>query len=184
MTVGIGMTAIYTGYLVGQVKLKYPQVEHYADAVGLIWGRFGYELASVMFVLQLILVTGSHVLTGTIAFIRIVDEPALCALIWGVISAILLFCLAVPPSFHEFAILGYIDFVSIVIAIGITMIATGIESHGGDNLSASATWTLWPPEDMTFSSAFVSTTNIVFAYSYAVCQYSFMAEMHTPSDYM
>lgn len=184
MTVGIGLMAIYTGYLVGQVKLKYPQVEHYADAVGLIWGKFGYELASVMFVLQLILVTGSHVLTGTIAFIRIVDHPALCALIWGVLSAILLWALAIPPTFHEFAILGYIDFVSIIAAILITMVATGIESNGGNTLSSEATWSLWPPEGITFYSAFVSTTNIVFAYSFAVCQYSFMAEMHTPTDYM
>lgn len=41
-----------------------------------------------------------------------------------------------------------------------------------------------PPEDMTFYSAFLSTTNIIFAYSFAICQYSFMAEMHTPRDYV
>ena len=45
-------------------------------------------------------------------------------------------------------------------------------------------WSVWPPEDMTFHSAFLSTTNIIFAYSFAVCQYSFMAEMHTPPDYV
>ena len=42
----------------------------------------------------------------------------------------------------------------------------------------------WPPPDTTFASAFLSTTNIVFAYAFAVCQYSFMAEMHTPPDYV
>ena len=165
MTVGLGLLAIYTGYLVGAVKIKHPEVDDYAAAVGLIWGKFGYHLASVMFVLQLILVTGSHVLTGTIAFITIVDKPGLCALIWGVVSAILLFALAVPPTFHEFAVLGYVDFASIVIAIGVTMIATGIESNGGDALTASTTWSLYPPDDITFYSAFVSTTNIV-SYSF------------------
>ncbi len=128
MTVGIGVIAIYTSYIVGQVRLKHPQIQHYADAVGLMWGRFGYELTSVMFVLFLVLITGSHVLTGTIAWIRIADKPDLCALIWGVISAILLYCLALPPTFHEFAILGYVDFVSIILAIFITMVATGVEA--------------------------------------------------------
>ena len=66
MTVGIGLLAIYTSYVVGQVRIKHPHVQHYADAVGLMWGRFGYELTSVMFVLFLVLITGSHVLTGTI----------------------------------------------------------------------------------------------------------------------
>lgn len=184
MTVGIGFIAIYTSYIVGQVKLKHPHIQHYADAVGLMWGKFGYELTSVMFVLFLVLITGSHVLTGTIAWIRIVDKPNLCALVWGVISAILLYCLALPPTFHEFAILGYIDFVSIILAIFITMVATGVEASNAPGGLSAVPWSAWPPPDITFAKVFLSTTNIVFAYSFAVCQYSFMAEMHTPRDYV
>ena len=140
VTVGLGLIAIYTSYVIGQVKLKHPHVQHYADAVALIWGRFGYELASVMFVLFLVLLTGSHVLTGTIAWIRIVDEPGLCALVWGVLSAILLYCLALPPTFHEFAILGYIDFASIIVAIFITMVATGVEASNAPGGLSAVPW--------------------------------------------
>ena len=183
-TVGIGIIAMYASYTVGQVKLKYNHVQHYADAVALMWGKFGYELTSVMFVLFLVLVTGSHVLTGTIAWIHIVDRPDFCALVWGIISAILLYCLALPPTFHEFAILGYIDFASIVVAIIITMIATGVEASNAPGGLAAVPWSAWPPADISFTSAFLSVTNIVFAYAFAVCQYSFMAEMHTPSDYV
>ncbi|KAL8952987.1 MAG: hypothetical protein Q9222_001138 [Ikaeria aurantiellina] len=184
MTVGLGFIAIYISYIVGQVRLKHPHVQHYADAVALIWGRFGHELTSVMFVLFLVLLTGSHVLTGTIAWVRIVDQPSLCALIWGFISAILLYCLALPPTFHEFAILGYIDFVSIIAAIFITMVATGVAASNASGGLSAVSWSAWPPADITFAKAFLSTTNIIFAYSFAVCQYSFMAEMHTPHDYV
>lgn len=184
VSVGLGLIAIYTSYIVGQVKLKHPHVQHYADAVGLMWGKFGYELTSVMFVLFLVLLTGSHVLTGTIAWISIVDKPSLCALVWGVISAILLFCLALPPTFHEFAILGYVDFVSIITAILITMAGTGAVAAKATGGLSAVPWSAWPPSDITFATAFLSTTNIVFAYSFAVCQYSFMAEMHTPKDYV
>ncbi|KAI4208780.1 MAG: hypothetical protein LQ349_009639 [Xanthoria aureola] len=184
MTVGLGLIAIYTSYIVGQVRLKHPHVQHYADAVGLMWGKFGYELTSVMFVLFLVLLTGSHVLTGTIAWVRIVDSPTTCALIWGFISAILLYVLALPPTFHEFAILGYIDFGSILVAIFITMVATGVAASNSPGGLSAVTWSAWPPADITFAKAFLSTTNIIFAYSFAVCQYSFMAEMHTPTDYV
>lgn len=184
MTVGIGLIAIYTSYIIGQVKLRHTHVEHYADAVALMWGRFGYELASVMFVLFLVLLTGSHVLTGTIAWIRIADKPDLCALIWGAISAIILYCLALPPTFHEFAILGYIDFGSICIAIFVTMVATGVTASKAAGGLAAAPWSAWPPPDITFSKVFLSVTNIVFAYAFAVCQFSFMAEMHSPRDYV
>ncbi|KAL9588835.1 MAG: hypothetical protein Q9203_002352, partial [Teloschistes exilis] len=184
LTVSIGLIAIYTSWLVGQVRLKHPHVQHYADAVALMWGRFGYELTSVMFVLFLVLITGSHVLTGTIAWVRIIDETSKCALIWGFISAILLYLLALPPTFHEFAILGYIDFASIIVAILVTMVATGVAASRSTGGVSAVAWSAWPPADISFSKAFIATTNIVFAYSFAVCQYSFMSEMHTPPDYV
>lgn len=184
INVFIGLLAMYTSYLIGMVKLKYPGVKDYAEALGLIWGNFGYQLAGVMFFGLLILLVGSHVLTGTIAFIRIVDEPGMCALIWGVISAILLFFLALPPTFTEFAILGYIDFASILLAIGITIIATGVQASNAPGGISAVEWRLWPQEDLTFASAFLSVTNILFAYSYGLVQFSFMDEMHTPTDYI
>jgi len=183
LTVGIGLIAIYTSNVIGQVAVKYPHVKHYADAVRLIWGRPGYELCGAMFVCYLTLLVGSHTLSGTIAFIRIVDDTSLCALVWAVISALILFLLALPPSFSEFAILGYIDFVSIIAAIGITIIATGISASSITGLS-TVEWSAWPPEDISLKSAFLSTTNIVLAYSFAVSQFSFMSEMHTPKDYI
>jgi hypothetical protein len=184
LTVGLGLVAIYTSYVVGQVKMRHPHVAHYSDAVQLIWGRFGYELTGAMFALFLILLVGSHALTGTIAFINIVGNASMCALIWGVISAIILFILALPPTFADFAILGYIDFVSIIVAILITIIGTGIQASNAPGGLAAVPWSAWPPPETTFYEAFLSTTNIIFAYSFAVCQFSFMSEMHTPKDYV
>jgi amino acid permease len=184
LTIGIGLIAIYTSNVIGQVAVKFPHVKHYADAVGLIWGRPGYELCGAMFVCYLTLLVGSHTLSGTIALVKIVDDTTLCALVWAVISAIILFLLALPPSFAEFAILGYIDFVSIIAAIGITVIATGVEASQQPGGLSAIEWSAWPPEDISLKSAFLSTTNIVLAYSFAVSQFSFMAEMHTPKDYI
>lgn len=183
ITVGVGLIAIYTSYLIGLVKLKFPDVAHYADAVGLIWGRFGKELAGFMFAALLILSTGSHALTGSIALSTIADTGT-CAVVWSVVSAVVLFFLALPPSFAEFAILGYIDFASILLAIGITIIATGISAGDAAGGLAAVDWQLWPAEGTSFYSAFLSITNILFAYSFAMCQFSFMDEMHTPKDYI
>lgn len=187
ITVGFGFIAIYTSYVVGQVKIKFPQVQHYSDVGPLLggggwFGRFLRELLSVMFVLQLVLLVGSHCLTGTIAFGTITDYP-ICSLIFGVVSAILLFLCAVPPSFAEMAILGYIDFVSIAAAILITLIATGIKANKEVGGFSAVDWSAMPPPETTFADAMVAVTNIVFAYSFAVCQFSFMEEMHTPTDF-
>lgn len=180
ITVGIGLIAIYTSYIVGKVKLAHPEVSHYADAGRLMMGKFGYELVSVMFVLILTFLVSSHTLTGTIALLNITDNGA-CSIVFAVVSAIILLLLAIPPSFAEVAILGYIDFVSIMAAILITMIGTGIASG---NIEGGSNWSAWPQPDTDFTSAFVAVTNIVFAYSFAMCQFSFMDEMHTPKDFV
>lgn len=67
-SVGLGIVAIYTIFIVGGVKLKYTEVRHYTDAGRLLTARFGYGFVGVMFVLLLVLLVGSHCLTGTIAF--------------------------------------------------------------------------------------------------------------------
>ncbi|CAN8102685.1 unnamed protein product [Discula destructiva] len=180
--VGLGFVAIYSSHVVGQVKLKFPGVSHYADAGRLLMGRFGYEFVGVMFAVQLLFLVGSHTLTGAIAFGNITDNGT-CSVVFAVCSAIILLFLAIPPSFTEVAILGYIDFASIIIAIGVTMIGTGIQ-WGNGAVAASETWSAWPREGLTFVEAMVSLGNIVFAYSFAVCQFSFMDEMHTPKDYV
>ncbi|KAF7556833.1 hypothetical protein G7Z17_g1174 [Cylindrodendrum hubeiense] len=179
-SVGIGLIAIYTSYIVGQVKVAFPQVEHYPAAGGLMFGRAGYEIFGVMLTLQLVFLTASHCLTGTIAF-QTLTESNVCSLVWGVVSAVILLLLAVPPSFAEVAILGYIDFVSIILAIGITIIATGVKSTSA---SAPVEWSAWPKEDISFATAFIAICNIFFAYSFSISQFSFMDEMHTPTDYM
>ncbi|KAI0552848.1 transmembrane amino acid transporter protein-domain-containing protein [Xylaria curta] len=176
----LGLLAIYSSYVVGQVKLKYPEVQHYADAGRLMMGKFGYELIGAMFVLQLTFLVGSHTLTGSIAFLNLSNNGA-CSIIFGVVSAIILLLLALPPSFAEVAILGYIDFASIILAIGITIIATGVQRTDS---GMSSDWSAWPAPTTGFVEAFIAVTNIVFAYSFAICQFSFMDEMHTPKDFV
>lgn len=181
--IGLGFVAIYTSYVVGQVKLRYPEVSHYADGGRLLMGRFGYELVGAMFCLQLVFLVGSHCLTGAIAFNNITND-AICSVAFGFVSAIILLILAIPPSFSEVAILGYIDFASIIIAIGITIIATGIDyTQAGNVALTKVEYSLWPKDDLSLADAMIALGNIVFAYSFAVCQFSFMDEMHTPEDF-
>ncbi|XEV01513.1 hypothetical protein FSHL1_006800 [Fusarium sambucinum] len=180
--IGIGLIAMYASYMVGLVKLKYPDIDHYVDAGRLLMGGFGDKLFAVVFLGLLILATGSHCLTGTIALVKITGS-SICKLSFGVISAVILMILAIPPSFTEIAILGYIDFISIILAIGIVMIATGIQRSDAPGGFSSSTWSAWPQDDLSFTQALTAVSNIVFSYAFAAAQFSFMSEMHTPADF-
>jgi hypothetical protein len=185
LSIGIGLVAMYAAYNIGQIKLKYPQVSHYADVGLLLFGQgIGSSVFVAAFVSLLVFVVGSHCLTGAIAFKDIV-ETNICSTAFSAISAAILLLLAIPPSFADIAILGYIDFASIILAIGITVIATGVQDRGhlGDREPYVA-WSAWPKQGITFEEAIVSANSIVFAYSFGGCLPSFMDDMHTPSDYV
>ncbi|PYI33520.1 N amino acid transport system protein [Aspergillus indologenus CBS 114.80] len=180
--VGIGLIAIYTSYVIGQVKLAYPAVRHYGDAGALLMGPWGNELFTFMLILQLIFLTGSNCLTGTIALQHITGS-GICSVIFSVVSAIILLLLSIPSSFADMAWLGYLDFVSIVAAIGITIIATGVRGTNSAGGLGAVSWSAWPQGDPSFSDGFIAISNIVFAYTFASCLFSFMDEMHTPRDF-
>ncbi|KAJ5925933.1 hypothetical protein N7454_007443 [Penicillium verhagenii] len=180
--VGIGLIAVYTSYIIGQVKVKFPHISNYPEAGRQMFGRWGYEILYIMLCLELLLSAGSHCLTGTIAFTNITDSN-ICAVIFGVVSAVILLIFAIPPSFSEMAILGYVDFASVILAIGITIIGTGVEASNSAGGLAAVDWSAWPKEGITFAEAFIALSNIIFAYSFALCQFSFMDEMHTPTDF-
>lgn len=184
LSIGIGLVAMHAAYNIGQIKLKYPQVSHYADVGSLLFGPIGSSLFIGAFVSLLIFVVGSHCLTGAIAF-KDIAQSNICSTAFSAISAAILLLLAIPPSFSDVAILGYIDFASIILAIGITMIATGVQDRGslGDPEPYVA-WSAWPKSGITFEEAIVSTNSIVFAYSFGGCLPSFMNDMHTPKDYV
>ncbi|KAJ4256929.1 hypothetical protein NW762_009025 [Fusarium torreyae] len=181
--IALGFIAIYTAWIIGKIKVLYPAVQHYGDIGGLLMGRFGEELFGGMYVLQLVLITSSFILTGTIAF-NVLAEEGVCGLIFSAISGFLLFALAIMPSFAEAAILGYIDLVCVMTAIGITVIASGVDASNKPGGLAASDWSAWPDPDATFKDGMVAICNIIFAYCFAMYMTPFMSEMHTPSDFM
>jgi len=182
LCIGIGLIAIYTSLHIGEMGVRYPGLSSYGDAGRVLAGRFGYEVFTMMFILLLTLITGSHVLTATIAFLTI-SGNAICSLAFGVIGAVILFLLALPPTFHDVAWLGFMDFASIIVAIITTMVATGVESAKQPGGLGAVKWSAWPQPGTTFSQGMLAVTQICFAYSFAVAQFSFQAELKNPLDY-
>lgn len=150
LCVGIGLIAIYAGLICAQVGVKYQgQVDDYASVgrvlfapLGPKWAKFGYEFLGSWLVLLLVFNYASHTLTGALAWQSITGAgDSVCSIVWVILSAIILSVLALPPTFSEFAWLGYIDFVSICAAILIVMISTGVAASNTAGGISAIEWT-------------------------------------------
>ncbi|KAG0650337.1 Methyltryptophan resistance [Hyphodiscus hymeniophilus] len=185
LIVAMGILASYSGYTIGQFKQRYPNVQSMADAFEILCTplgcpRFGKEFGGAAQTLFLVFSMGSHILTWVICFNAVTDD-AVCNIVWGVIALCVFWLFDLPRTLKNMSHLAIISFFSIVIAVIITMIAVGIQEPG----TGSNHYTLWPPANkpVAFWKAFLSVTNIVFAYAGHVAFFGFISELKDPKDF-
>jgi hypothetical protein len=67
------------------------------------------------------------------------------------------------------SILGYVDFLSIISAVMVTLIATGIKAH---KLNWETGWSAYPPPGLSFGTAMIAASNVLFAYAFSITQFT------------
>ncbi|KAJ5819986.1 hypothetical protein N7474_005577 [Penicillium riverlandense] len=177
--VGLGILATYTGYVIGQFKLRYPEVHSMGDAGAVLFGRFGMarfgkELLGTAQLLFLIFIMGSHLLTFTV-MMNTLTEHATCSIVFGVVGLVVSFVCALPRTLRKVSWFSFASFASILAAVLITMIAIAIQHPGNGKVDATT--------KVSLAKGFLSVTNIVFAYAGHVAFFGFISEMKIPTDY-
>ncbi|UDD59583.1 hypothetical protein AFCA_007004 [Aspergillus flavus] len=174
LIIGLGLVATYTGYVLGQFKLRYPHVHSMADAGEILLGRFGRELLGTAQLVFLIFIMGSHILTFTV-MMNTLTKHGTCSIVFGVVGLILSFVCTLPRTLKKVSWLSISSFISIIAAVLITMIAIGIQRPGDGHIDVTV--------DTSLYKGFLAVTNIVFAYAGHVAFFGFISEMETPTDY-
>ncbi len=107
LLVGLGLLATYTGYVIGQFKLRYPHVHSMADAGEILMGGFGRELLGGAQLLFLIFIMGSHLLTFTIMMNTLTDHGT-CSIVFGIVGLIVSLIGALPRTLKKVSYLAII----------------------------------------------------------------------------
>lgn len=173
LVISLGFIATATGYLIGLFKIRYPHVHNMADAGMILGGPIGREVLGAAQVIFMVFLCGSHVLTGLIAFDTITDGAS-CSVLWAGVTAIICLVLTIPRTLNGISYLSVVSFISIIVAVMITMIGVGIAGHqGGVTVRVH----------LSFATAFLAVTDIVFAYAGHVAFFTFITEMERPEDF-
>lgn len=98
--VGLSAIAWYTGYVIGQFKLRHPHIHSMADAGELLMGRFGRELLEIGQLLFLIFLMASHILTFTQQFNTITGHGT-CTIVFGIVGLVVSFIGALPRTMSK-----------------------------------------------------------------------------------
>ncbi|EAW13764.1 putative amino acid transporter [Aspergillus clavatus NRRL 1] len=174
LLLGLSGISWYTGYVMGQFKLRYPQIHSMGDAGELLMGRFGRELFGIGQLLFLIFLMASHVLTFTVLFNTITNHGT-CTIVFGVVGLIVSFIGALPRTVGKVYWMSMASCISIMVATMVTMISIGVQAP--DDVQVDVT------TDVSFQKAFLAVTNIIFAYIAHVAFFGFISEMHDPREF-
>ena len=153
---GLGVLATYTGYVLGQFKLRYPHVHNMADAGEVMAGPIGREIFGAAQILFLVFAMGSHILTFSI-MMNTVSDHGTCSIVFGFVGMILSLICTLPRTLHKVSYMSIASFISIIGAVMITMIGVAVPRSGTFHIQMTV--------ESNFSKAFLATTNIVFAYA-------------------
>ncbi|OJJ06551.1 hypothetical protein ASPVEDRAFT_140600 [Aspergillus versicolor CBS 583.65] len=173
LIIGMGALTTYTGYVLGQFKLRYPQVHNMSDAADILFGAWGRETVAVAQIIFFIFLMGAHILTFSIMMNTLTDHAA-CTILFCLVGGILSFILTLSRRLQEVSYLGIISSVSIFIAVVITVVAIGIEAPDP---------TAHALRHPTLLSGVSASLNIVISFSGHPAFFSFQSELANPKDF-
>ncbi|KAH2633794.1 hypothetical protein KXW54_003672 [Aspergillus fumigatus] len=171
--ISMGILASYNGYVIGQIKLRFPHITSMSDAGEVLLGPFGRELLNAAQILLLIFIMASHILTFTVAF-NVMTGHATCSIVFGVVGAVISCLLSLPRTLEKVSWLSLVSFVSIFAAVMVTMVSIGI-------IKPTSTWAVAKHTDLV--TAFGGVTNMVFAYASHNSFFTFIAELRDPREF-
>ncbi|KAL7271786.1 hypothetical protein RUND412_005437 [Rhizina undulata] len=173
LLLGLGIIATYTGYVLGQFRMRYPQIHTFAEAGYIIWGPVGREVFAGAQLLFLIFIMGSHILTFGI-MLNVLTDHGTCTIVFTIFGFLVSLICTLPRTMKMVSYLSIVSFISILGAVFITMIGVGVNDSHPELHSVSET---------SLFKGFGAVSNIIFAYAGHLAFFSFISEMRKPEDF-
>ncbi|KAL2831805.1 transmembrane amino acid transporter protein-domain-containing protein [Aspergillus cavernicola] len=171
--IALGLFATYTGFVIGQFKMRYPHVTNMADAGEVLAGKWGGEIMGVAQMLFFVFVMASHLLTFTVAMNTITNHGT-CSIVFGIVGMVVSFILCLPRTLEKMSWLSLVSFISILTAVIVCMVGVGVIKPG-TKVEAVVETNLY--------HGFTAVTNIVFAFCGHAAFFGLAAELKDPRDF-
>ena len=179
LLVCLGAMASYSGFVIGQFKMRHPHIHSFACAGEVLFGKWGKRILGWAQFAFYVFIMGSHILTFSIMMNAITGHGA-CTIIWMVVGTLLSLLFTLPRTLRHLSYYSIASFISIIGAVMITMIGVSITKPG---ITGAPTVRLWPRPGLGFHEGFNSVSNMVFAYAGHVAFFTFISELRDPRDF-
>ncbi|KAG6833329.1 hypothetical protein H0H87_008505 [Tephrocybe sp. NHM501043] len=185
VTIGVALICLYTSLILWKYCLKYPELRDICDIGQKLFGGslLAYNVTVAFFILNNVFIQALHVLVGA-KLLNTLSNSAQCSIIFGVISACICFFFTLPRTLNQMSYISFFSASTMSIAILLTMIFAGVQSHPAKYIAGSdPIVTVIPIRGTTFVSGMSAFLNITFTIAGQAAIPSFIAEMKNPKDF-
>ncbi|KAJ3730755.1 transmembrane amino acid transporter protein-domain-containing protein [Lentinula raphanica] len=185
VTVAVASTCLYTSLILGRFCIKHPEMRDVCDIGQYLFGgsQLAYNLTALMFILNNVFVQALHVITGA-KYLNTVSNSSECSLTFGAITAIICFLVSLPRTLNQMSGLGTFSAITMGIAVLLTIIFSGVESHPFGYIAGQEPLvTAIPVPGTTYVAGMSAFLNITYTFVGQVMIPTFIAEMENPKDF-
>ncbi|POS72617.1 hypothetical protein DHEL01_v208993 [Diaporthe helianthi] len=173
----------YSGLIFGEFCMQYPEIESFGDVGDVVGRAVGGPAVGVAFreflgwgqTIFQIFVMGSHLLTWTIAMNTLTNSSQ-CTVMWAGVGLVVFWLFNLPRNLNVASYLSVASSLSIFSAVIVTVVDVGIEKPIGST-------SLDVANQLGFTGAFLSVTNIAIAFCSHSCFFNVISELNIKTDW-
>ncbi|GIZ40608.1 hypothetical protein CKM354_000394000 [Cercospora kikuchii] len=182
--IGWGAFNTYTAIIQGDFRNNHRKCHSIADMAQEVGGAWARELCGALFIVALILCSGSGILGVTIG-LNALSRHGTCTVAFSVVAAIVVIAAASFRKFQQIGILTWVGFISIFVAVFIIVVAVTTQDRpaaapatGDFDLGFKAI-----PSGVTFAAGVVASCTIFVSSAATSAFLPVISEMKNPRDY-
>ncbi|KAF5250535.1 hypothetical protein FOXYS1_14872, partial [Fusarium oxysporum] len=161
----IGGITTWSNYIVGIFKIRHPEIYGIDDVGGLLFGRIGREVLGICFCLFFTFVSGSALLSISIAFNALSDH-AVCTAVFVAVAAAIGFAFSSIRTLDRIGSLAWIGVSCIIVAVFVVTVGVGVQDRPPSvpkNVQWRSDYELFGHP--SFIEALSAISTIIFAYA-------------------
>ncbi|KAG6852968.1 hypothetical protein C0991_007811 [Blastosporella zonata] len=185
LTIGMALICLYTSLVLWKYCLQYPELRDICDIGQKLFGGslIAYNITVAFFILNNLFIQALHVLVGA-RLLNTLSNSSQCTIVFAVITSCICFLFTLPRTLSQMSYAGFFSAGSMGIAILLTVIFAGVQSHPAGYIAGSEPIvTIIPIRGTTFVQGMSAFLNITFTLAGQAAIPSFIAEMKNPKDF-
>ncbi|KAF4461758.1 Transmembrane amino acid transporter [Fusarium albosuccineum] len=174
----------WSDFMVGVFKLRHRHVYGIDDVGQMLFGRIGYEVFGAMYALFFTFVSGSAMLSISIA-LNALSTHAVCTAVFVAVAAIATFMFSSIQTLGRISWVAWVGAGCIIVAVFVVTIAVGLQDRPSAAPSDLGEW----KSDYkivahpSFTEAMSAISTLVFTYAGTPAFFNIVAEMRDPRLY-